>query len=221
MQLSESRNISELGGTRGSEVFLSCKKVRCYPVSKLSCPPTALQQQPKWSLKKPSESQPFQHGDPMLWSWWKPGGAALQHQELKVTGIPVHKNAFPVELGHSQEDREGWRERVQIKLHFQNWLFYLFKNFFLFLFYKNLSIQYFFLCVWLIRAVFLISAPISTTLCLSFNAEKEDRTQERRIPALEIGTESQESRLCASSGLLSNIGRPVCSMESSDCSYLA
>lgn len=61
VQLSESRNISELGGTRGSEVFLNCKKVRYQPVSQLatqSCPPTALQQQPKGSLKKPLESQP-------------------------------------------------------------------------------------------------------------------------------------------------------------------
>lgn len=40
---------------------------------------------------------------------------------------------------------------------------FLVLNTFLFLSYKNLSIQYFFLCVWLIHAVFLISAPISTT----------------------------------------------------------
>lgn len=99
-------------------------------------------------------------------------------QELKVTGILVYKHAFPVELWQSREDREEWRERVQIKLHFPNWLFCLK---FLFLFYKNLSIQYFFLCVWLIHAVFLISAPISTTLCLSFNAEKEDRTQRESL----------------------------------------
>lgn len=97
-------------------------------------------------------------------------------------------------------------------------------NFFcLFLFYKNLSIQYFFLCVWLIHAVFLISAPISTTLCRSFNAEKEDRTQGES--ALETGIESQvyaTRRLCASSGLLSApLVGPFAQWRASDCGYLA